>query len=117
MGLSKTEYAMLSSLEKKVVDWLIKYNIPFASQVPMFGGSMELGGATADIVLVERNIILRVFGGYWHKTLEANARDELGKERLMAKGYIVVDLWEENLTDERIDHTMRLALRGEEVPR
>ena len=115
--ITETEYTMLSSLEKKVVDWLTKNNVLFSSQEPMFGGSRELGGAIVDIVLTERSIVLRILGSYWHSGLESKARDTLGKERLMGAGYMVVDLHEENLTDEKIDNTMRLALQGQEALR
>ena len=117
MGITKAEYVMLSSLEKKVVDWLIKNGIPFVSQEPMFGGSRELGGAIIDIRLTERNIIIRIFGGYWHTGLKATARDELGKERLLNQGYQVVDIWEPDLTDDKIERTMQLAIQGREVVR
>ena len=110
-------YPFLSSLEKKVYDWLVKNNVPFMTQQPMFGFAGELGSAVIDFVLTERNIVLRVMGSYYHSTLESKARDEFGKEQLINKGYIVVDLREEDLTDERIDHTLELALEGQETPR
>jgi len=113
--ITKAEYTMLSSLEKKVVDWLLKNELAFTTQEPLFGGTREIGGAVIDIRLTERNIVLRIFGGYWHTSLKAKARDELGKERLLNEGYIVVDLWEENLTDEKLENTMRLALQGQEA--
>ena len=47
--------------------------------------------------------------------LEAEARDEFGKEQLINQGYIVVDVWEENLADEKIDDTMQKAIEGVEV--
>ena len=106
-----------SALEKKVYDWLSKHEIPFDSQERMFGCAGELGSAVIDFVLTDRNTVLRCMGSYWHSGLEAKARDEFGKEQLINKGYIVVDLWEEDLTDERIDRTMELALEGIEVPR
>lgn len=111
------DYQLLSSLEKKVYDWLVKNNILFNTQQTMFGMPSELGSATVDFIIPDRNLALRVMGGFWHSTLTALARDELSKERLIAAGYLVVDLWEENLTDERIDHTLRLALKGQEVLR
>lgn len=109
------DYQSLSSLEKKVYDWLVKNNIPFNTQQTMFGMPSELGSATVDFIIPDRNLALRVLGGYWHSTLTAKARDELGKERLIAIGYSVVDLHEENLTDEKIENTMTLAMRGEEA--
>lgn len=110
-------YQFLSSLEKKVYNWLVKNKIPFTTQEKMFGYSGELGSATVDFVLGERNIVLRVMGAYFHSGLESEARDDFGKEQLINRGYIVVDLWEEDLTDENLDRTMELALQGAEVPR
>lgn len=81
----------------------------------MFGIAGELGSATIDFVLGERNLVFRVMGGYYHSTLEAKARDEFGREQLINKGYIVVDLQEEDLSDDKINHTMELALEGVET--
>ena len=110
-------YAFLSTLEKKVYDWLSKREIPFNTQQPMFGVAGEAGSAVIDFVLTERNIVLRTMGSYWHSGAEAKARDAFGREQLVNKGYIVVDLWEEDLADDKIQHTMELALEGVETIR
>jgi len=108
-------YQFLSTLEKKVWDWLTEREILFLAQHKMFG-YQETGSATVDFIIPDRNLALRIMGGYWHSGLEAEARDELGKERLIGEGYVVVDLKEEDLADDKIDHTMELALLGQEVP-
>lgn len=110
-------YQFLSSLERKVYDWLVKNKISFTTQEKMFGTAGELGSATIDFVLGERNIVLRVMGSYFHSGLESQARDDFGKEQLINRGYIVVDLWEESLTDENIENTMKAAIEGIEVIR
>ena len=68
-----------------------------------------------DFVLIERNIVLRCMGTFWHSGLETNARDLLGREKLTEAGYTVVDVWEENLTAGKIDSTMELAISGQEA--
>lgn len=108
-------YFFLSDLEKKVFNWLSNHDILFTTQERMFGYAGELGSATIDFILEGRNIVIRVMGSYWHSGLEAEARDEFGKEQLINQGYIVVDVWEENLTDEKIDDTMQKAIEGVEV--
>lgn len=113
--IEASEYNFLSSLEKKVYDWLVKNNIPFNTQQTMFGMPSELGSATVDFIIPGRNLALRVMGGYWHSSIQSKARDELSKERLIAIGYRVVDLHEENLTDEKIERTMTLAMQGQEM--
>ena len=110
-------FPFLSKLEQKVYVWLIENKILFDTQERMFGTAGELGTATIDFMIPDRNLILRVMGSYWHSSFEAKARDQFAKERLIGQGYIVVDLWEENLEDDEIDRTMRLALDGREVPR
>jgi len=110
-------YAFLSELERKVYNWLTKREIPFTTQEPMFGVAGELGSAVVDFVIEERNLVLRIMGSYYHSTIEAKARDEFGKEQLINRGYIVVDLREEDLTDERITRTLEMALEGQEALR
>ena len=75
-------------------------------------GIAEAGSATIDFILTERNIVLRVMGSYWHSGLEAEARDDFGKEQLINRGYQVVDLWEERLDDDNLENTMKLAIEG-----
>ena len=111
------QYQFLSTLEKKVYDWLAKREIPFTTQEPMFGIAGEAGSATVDFIIDERNLALRVMGSYWHSGLEAKARDEFGKGQLVNEGFIVVDLQEEDLADDKINHTMELALEGVETIR
>ena len=95
-------YQFLSNLEKKVFSWLTKNDIVFTTQEPMFGIAGELGSAIVDFVLQERNIVLRIMGSYWHSSIQSKARDEFGKEQLIGRGYVVVDLWEEMLEDDQI---------------
>jgi len=109
-------YQWLSTLEKLVYNWLVQREIPFRTQVKMFGIS-EIGSATIDFIIDERNLALRCMGEYWHSSFESKARDELGKEQLINAGYNVVDLWEEDLSEENIDRTMELALQGVEIPK
>lgn len=110
-------YAFLSDLERRVYTWLTKSKIPFTTQQPMFGVAGEVGSAIVDFILGERNIVLRIMGSYYHSGLEAKARDEFGKEQLANQGYIVVDLHEENLSADRIERTMRMAIQGQEALR
>lgn len=113
--MNRNEYDALSDLEKKVYDWLSKRNILFMTQETMFGEAREIGSAVVDFVIPERNLCLRVMGEYFHSGFEAKARDLLGKERLIAKGYQVVDIWGANLADDKIEHTLELALQGQEA--
>ena len=108
-------YQFLNNLERIVYNWLTKHSILFTAQAPMFGGVGELGSAIVDFILTERNIVLRIMGGYWHSGLQTNARDLLGREKLAEMGYTVVDIKEENLTPSKINTTMELAISGQEA--
>lgn len=114
LGTEAVGYEDMSSAEKIVYAWLIDANIPFVGQKSLFGGT-ELGGTIVDFLLEDRGIALRVMGEYWHSSLEASARDEIAKEKLMEQGYIVCDIWERNLIPERLDYTMSQAIMGLEV--
>ena len=109
-------YEFLSDLEKLVYDWLTRKKIPFTTQQPMFGFSGELGSATIDFLL-ENNLVWRVMGTYYHRGLEASSRDLFGREQLLNAGYNVVDILEADLTKDKIDHTLELALLGQETLR
>ena len=112
-----TDYQFLSNLERKVWDWLVAHEIPFDTEITMLAPAREIGSAVIDFYLPDKNLILRVMGSYYHSGLTAKARDELSKERLINEGYIVVDLQEKDLADDKIDRTMELALEGVEIPR
>jgi very-short-patch-repair endonuclease len=113
--MSEDALSFLSSLEQKVYLWLTRKNIFFNTQETMFGYSGEVGSATVDFIVPDRNLAIRIMGSYYHSTFEAKARDLLGKERLLSSGYQVVDIREESLADEKIENTMKLALLGQEA--
>ena len=114
MTISAEEYAFLNNLEKVVASWLVKRGIAFQTQAPMFGGIGELGSATVDFILVERNVAIRTMGRYWHSGLGVNARDLLGREKLAEAGYTIVDVWEDDI-NHNLDATMELAIAGQEM--
>jgi len=107
----------LTDLEVAVANWLDRHGLKgqWETQVGMRGGRMEKGGAVIDFIIRSRMLILRVMGQYWHRGLEQNARDLLQRQLLEADGFRVVDILENNLTPEKIDSTMRLAIQGKEV--
>jgi len=112
---NQSEYNFLSSLERKVWDWLVKNDISFETERTMLAPAREVGSAVVDFLIPAKNLILRVMGSYWHSGITAKARDEYTKEQLMNQGYIVIDLWEPDLIGTKIDRTMRMALEGQEI--
>ena len=110
-------YEFLTKPEKRVWDWLSRHNVNFQAQyrIPELGLRSERGSAIVDFIIPERNLVIRIQGSYWHRTLEGKSRDDLSRERMVGMGYQVVDVLAENLSDEKTDRTMRLALEGMEV--
>ncbi len=103
----------LSEPEVMVANWLYEHGILFDMQVNMFGGVSETGGAKVDFILILLNIALRV-QSYWHTLAEVVARDKIQKIKLTTEGYVVVDVYEDDLR-ENLDNTMSKAVKGIEV--
>ena len=107
---------VMTDIEAVVVGWLNKKNIAFQFQTSLRGGFYQLGGAVVDILLPMRNLAWRIFGEYWHRGVEKEGSDILQREMLSELGWIVVDLWSDDI-ETRLEQTLTLALKGQEVLR
>ena len=105
-----------SDLEIIVIKWLEKNKIRYRFQTSLMGGFYQLGGAVVDFIIEDGNLAWRVMGEYWHEGVEARGRDTIQREMLTAMGFVVVDIYGEDLR-KRLNVTLRKALRGEEMPR
>ncbi len=104
-----------TDIELLVLAWLDKNKIPYSFQSSLAGGYYSLGGAVVDFLL-EGNIALRVMGEYYHKTIAATGHDEIQREILEGMGYVVVDLWGDDIENPaRLEQAMHLALEGKEL--
>jgi len=103
-----------TDIELIVLNWLDKRKIVYQFQTSLAGGFFELGGAVVDILLPEHGLAWRISGEYWHRGVVAEGRDAVQREMLEADGWIVVDIWGENILN-RLDVTMKKALMGEEI--
>jgi len=110
--------AVMTDIETIVYNYLIRHKIDFQFQTSLSGGFFELGGAVCDFLLPARGLAWRVFGEYWHQGIEKTGQDQIQREQLESLGWRVVDLWGSDLLDPtRLEQTMKLALRGEEMLR
>ena len=108
----------MTDIEQIAYDWMVRRGINFQFSSSIAGGFFELGGAVVDFILPDRRIAIRVMGVYWHRGVEVEGHDMIQREMLVARGYIVVDIWGDDLRDPtRRDETMRKAMRGEEMLR
>lgn len=101
-----------SDLEIIVIRWLEKNKIEYKFQTSLMGGFYQLGGVVVDFII--DNLAWRVMGEYWHEEVEMKGHDLTQREMLTSMGFIVIDLWGEDLRN-RLDITLRKALQGEEM--
>ena len=90
--------------ERIVWKWLDGEGLSYAPQYTEFGGRSTVGGAVIDFVvwgLAGVPVAIRVQGGYWHgPAFHERTVDDLAQaERLRAQGYLVLDLWEQEVYD------------------
>ena len=83
--------------ERIIRKWFEKAGLPVFEQQIVYGGHLRIGGGVVDFIVnigTPPGIAIRVQGDYWHKMPDRVAKDWVQYERLVAKGYRVVDLWE-----------------------
>jgi len=100
----------LTAPEITVLNWLTQHKIAFIPQEKMFGGRDVPGGAIADYYLPDSNIVIRV-QSYWHTLPDAKTKDDIQRIMLENQGFIVVDVWEDDLK-VNADQIMRMAVQG-----
>jgi very-short-patch-repair endonuclease len=92
-----------ASLPERIVwAWLERENYIYWRQEIFFGGRGFVGGAVVDFIvlgLAGQIVALRVQGSFWHGPLhpDRQALDDEQAARLRADGYLVVDLWEDEI--------------------
>jgi len=108
-----------SQLERLVFGWLVRQHIPFAYQVNVLGGRQVPGGAVLDFVVYLRQppTVLRIMGAYMHRQPTQAYNDMIQRTVLEDMGYIVIDLWEEDITDMVLFETTmdRIIYGGQQV--
>jgi hypothetical protein len=94
-----------ASLPERIVwKWLLEHDYLFDVQQVEAGGRLVAGGAVVDFIvyaIADRPVVIRVQGEYWHgpRFLGRQARDDEQAGRLRLQGYLVVDLWEQDIYD------------------
>jgi len=105
--------------ERIIWRWLESQGLMYEAQYVTMGGRLTVGGAVIDFVvwgLSGQPVAIRVQGGYWHGPTfhERTIEDQQQADRLRAQGYIVLDLWEQDIYDavrfDRLDAYIRNEL-------
>ena len=107
---------VMTDIEAIVFEWLTQRGVEFQFQTSLRGGFFALGGAVVDFLIRDRNLAWRIFGEYWHRGVTKEGSDILQKEMLAELGWVVVDIWGDDVRD-RTEETLSLALEGREVLR
>jgi very-short-patch-repair endonuclease len=102
-----------TDIERIVMSYLDKRGIRYEFQTSLAGGHYELGGAVVDFI-INGVLAWRVMGEYWHEGVEQRGKDMVQREILTSMGFIVVDLWGEDIK-QNTDSTLTKALAGEDV--
>lgn len=105
-----------TDIEILVIRWLDRRGIQYEFQTSLAGGWYSLGGSVVDFLFRDRSMVWRVMGEYYHRGVTKEGSDLYHKEILEQLGFIVVDIWGDDIR-ERIDETLGLALQGREMLR
>ena len=112
-----TNTLVATDIELIVYEFLVRRRINFQFETSLSGGRFALGGSVVDF-LVEPNLAWRIMGEYWHHGVAKTGSDLIQREMLTNLGYVVVDLWGDDILDPaRLEQTMKLALQGQEMLR
>ena len=93
----------------------LREGVDFIFQSSRFGGRRVFGGVVIDFYIPARNMVWRVQGERFHMLLVADRMDDaVEKIQLEGYGYVVIDLWVNDLL-QRPGYVLDLAWSGQEV--
>ena len=102
------------TLPEKIVALALAWaGMMFQAQQNEDGGRLRIGGSVVDfkVWMGSTIIIVRVQGDYWHILPDRKQKDLVQWERLHARGYRVVDLWEHDLYQAWVDNRISQFVR------
>jgi hypothetical protein len=106
-----------ASLPERIIwKWLDDNQIVFTWQRSTDGGRLVRGGFVIDFLvfgLAPLPVAIRVQGEYWHGPRRPTmaSTDDAAAARLRAQGYLVVDLWEEDIYQASLRNEIGLLIR------
>jgi len=107
------------SLPERIVwRWLQSQGLMFEPQYHAMGGRLTVGGAVIDFLVWGLSgvpVAIRVQGGYWHGPTfhERTIEDQIQADRLRGQGYLVLDLWEQDIYDAVLFDRLDAYIRNE----
>jgi len=98
----------LTKPEKIVYSSLKRLGIKFKSQHLMYKKFL------IDAWIPKLNIVLNINGRYWHNLPKQQKIDKAKKAYLVKCGHIVLDIWDDEFTQNTIDNKLWSLLKGGE---
>ncbi|MFA6135968.1 MAG: DUF559 domain-containing protein [Candidatus Paceibacterota bacterium] len=94
-----------NKLEKTVYDYLDRNNIFYKKQVPLFNKFV------VDVLFPKNNVVLEIFGRYWH-TMPKIVNKDISKKKYLEKcGYRVEEIWDYEIKNNGLDKTIDRVIR------
>ncbi len=86
--ISKPMIESPNKLEKVIYNTLDKFGIYYKKQVPLFNKFV------VDVLFPQNDLVLEIFGRYWHE-MPINKKKDFSKKRYLIKcGYKVEEIWD-----------------------
>jgi len=102
--ISKPMIESPNKLEKAVYDTLDKFGVYYKKQVPLFNKFV------VDVLFPQNNIVLEIFGRYWHE-MPVNKKKDFSKKKYLIKcGYKVEEIWDYEIKEKGVGPILQEVL-------
>lgn len=99
--ISKPMIESPNKLEKVVYNALDKFGLYYKKQVPLFNKFV------VDALFPQKNLVLEIFGRYWHE-MPVNKKKDFSKKKYLIKcGYKVEEIWDYEIKQRGIEPVLQ----------
>lgn len=103
--ISKPVIKSPNKLEKLVYNTLDKFGISYKKQVPLFNKFV------VDVLFPKNNLVLEIFGRYWHE-MPVNKKKDFSKKKYLLKcGYKVEEIWDYEIKQEGVEPILQKVFK------
>ncbi|TSA46441.1 DUF559 domain-containing protein [bacterium] len=98
---SDKKVATPNKLEQLVYNSIEELNVSYKRQVPMFGKFV------VDTLFPDKNLVLEIFGRYWHERPAIVKKDYSKKKYLEKCGYKVEEIWDYEIKQQGVQVVLK----------
>lgn len=99
--ISKPVIESPNKLEKLVYNTLDKFGLLYKKQVPLFNKFV------VDVLFPQKNLVLEIFGHYWHE-MPVNKKKDFSKKKYLIKcGYKVEEIWDYEIKQKGVESALQ----------